>query len=239
MAIIKVNGNEYDIQSGITKGDNLYSLAEIVGEDKLYLDIKGEVDIPIAANDCIIILGGEDFAVGKSDIPDNPELRKPINLNLNGANIALSKHKITGKEIRENDKVLSNSKLYADLSGLPDQPIDDNCRLLIRDKDCFITIPVADDGIIDVEECAKNDRKPPKKQRQYKIKIDGEKYIADASHLSGKKILALAGMTWQEFGLQQKFKGGKREAIAPDQKIDLATPEVERFETVPKSPQQG
>ena len=239
MAIIKVNGKECDIQSGITKGDNLYSLAEIVGEDRLYLDIKGEVDIPIAANDFIIILGGEDFAVGKSDIPDNPELRKPINLNLNDASIALSMPKITGKEIRENDKVLSNSKLYADLSGLPDQPIDDDCRLLIRDKDCFITIPVAEDGVIDVEECAKNDRKPPKKQRQYKIKIDGKKYIANSSHLSGKQILALAGMVWQEFSLQQKFKGGKREAIAPDRKIDLAIPEVERFETIPKSPQQG
>lgn len=239
MITIKIDGEEYSIQSGLTKGDDLSSLVKISSEDKLYLDIKDEVDIPIEADDHIIILGGENFSVGKSDIPDNPGLRKPINLNLNSANIALSKPKITGKEIRENDKVLPNSKLYVDLPGLPDQPIDDNCRLVIKDKDCFITIPVSEDGVIDVEECAKNDRKTPTNQHQYKIKIDGEKYIADSSHLTGKQILALAGMRWQEFSLQQKFKGGKREAIDLDKKVDLATPEVERFETVPKNPQQG
>lgn len=239
MTTIKISSKEYNIQSVLTKGADLYLLAEILGEDKLYLDIKGEVDIPISQEDYIILLGGENFTTGQSDITDNPELRKPVKLNLNGFSITLSKPKVTGKEIRENDKVLSNSKLYADLSGLPDQSIDDDCRLIIRDKDCFITAPVTDDGSIDVEECTKNDRKPPKKQNKYKIKIDGEKYIADTSHLSGAQILALASKAWQEFSLQQKFKGGKREAIAPDQEVDLATQGVERFETVPKNPQQG
>lgn len=239
MNTIKINGVEKLINS-LVRGVDLYTLAKVSSPDKLFFDIKNEVDIPIAQDDYVILVGDENITVGQADIPDNPNLKQKISVNLNGENIAIHTAKITGQEIRKNDTAIgNNSWLYADLKNSSDQKIEDNFRLIIKNKDCFITIPASGDNIVDIEECAKHGRKPPKKQSKYKIKIDGKKYTADTYHLLGAKILDLAGKTSQNFGLQQKFKGGNRKTIEPSQKVDLATPGVERFETIPKNIQQG
>lgn len=238
MNMIKINGVEKSIL-GLAKGQKLCDLAEVSDKDRLFLDIKDEVDIPINQNDYIILAGGEIFTVGQSDIEDNPTLRQKISIQLNGEEIVLSVAKITGHDIRKEDITMESSKLYGDISNQPDQLIKDDFRLIVKHKDCFITIPSSEDGIIDVEECTKHDRKPPKGQNKYRIKIDGDKYITTTSHLLGKGILDLAGKTWQEFGLQQKFKGGKREVIDPNHDVDFSAKGVERFETIPKHPQQG
>lgn len=238
MSTIKINGIEKSI-FGLVRGDDLYKLADISDKDKLFLDIKGGVDIPVNQDDFIILAGGENFTVGQADIPDNPALRNKISIRLNGVGMDLGYPKIKGSDIRKNDTALESPKLYADIANSPDQHIADEWTLIVRDGECFITIPASSDDIVDIEECTKNDRKPPKRQSQYKIKIDAEKYIAKKSHLLGEEILTLAGKEWQVFNLQQKFKGGKREAIAHDQDVDLATKGVERFETIPKQAQQG
>ncbi len=236
---IKINSIKKSI-NGLIRGEDLCKLGEVQGADKLFLNVKGEIDIPVNQSDYIILKGDENFTVGQADIEDNPSLGKKIVIKLNGVDIEIEKAKIEGKDIRLKDQAIgSNSWLYADLDNLPDQKIEDSFTLIVVQGDCFITIPSADDGIIDIEECTNNDRKPPKQQSKYRIKIDGEKYIAKRSHLLGKEILALAGKEWQSFDLQQKLKGGKREVIGPEQKIDLSTKGVERFETVPKEAQQG
>lgn len=238
MNTIKINGIEKSI-FGLVGGNDLYKLADISTNDKLFLDIKGEIDIPVKPDDFIIITGGENFTVGQADIADNPAFRNKISIQLNGEKIELEHPKIKGGDICNKDIALESPKLYADIRNSPDQHIKNGWVLIVRDGDCFITIPTTSDGVIDVEECTKNDRKPPKLQRKYRIKIDGEKYIAEKSDLLGKEILALAGKEWQNFGLQQKFKGGKREEIKPEQKVDFSQKGVERFETVPKQAQQG
>ncbi len=235
---IKINGIEKSIL-GLFRGTDLYKLGEVSDADKLFLDIKGEVDIPVTQEDYIILTGGENFTAGKSDISDNPTLKQKISIKLNGVEIELSTPKITGSDIRKKDSTMESSQLYADISNQPDQYIADDFRLIVGNNTCFITIPFVDEEIIDIEECTKHDRKPPKGQKKYRIKIDGEKYIVERSHLLGKEILALAGKEWQQFGLQQKFKGGKREAIQPEKDVDFANKGVERFETVPKQAQQG
>lgn len=238
MNTIKINGIEKSI-SGLVSGSVLYDLADITNKDKLFLDIKGELDIPINKEDYIIIIGGENFTVGQADIPDNSELKNKISIKLNGKSIELSYPKIKGSDICKKDTDLELPKLYVDIQNSPDRHIEGDWNLIVRGGMCFITIPASPDDIVDVEECTKNDRKPPKRQSKYRIKIDGEKYISERPHLLGKEILALAGKEWQNFDLQQKFKGGKREAIKPEQEVDLSTKGVERFETVPKQAQQG
>lgn len=238
MNTVKINGIEKSI-FGLVKGDDLYKLTDISTDDKLFLDIKGEVDIPVKRDDFIIITGDENFTVGQADIADNPALGNKISIQLNGEKIELDHPKIKGSDICKIDIALESPKLYADISNSPDQHIKNEWVLIVRDGDCFITIPTTSDGVIDVEECAKNDRKPPKQQNKYKIKIDGKKYIVEKSYLLGKEILILAGKKWRNNTLNQKFKGGKRESIQPEQKVDLTTKGVERFETTPKQAQQG
>lgn len=216
MNTIKINGTEKSI-FGLVKGDYLYKLAGISNNDKLFLDIKDEVDIPIEKDDFIIISGGEKIIVGQADIPNNPKLRNKISIQLNGVNIELDRPKIKGGDICKKDTALESPKLYADITNSPDQYIEDVWTLIVRGDEHFITIP----------------------KNKYKIKIDGEKYITEKSHLLGKEILALTGKEWQKFDLQQKFKGGKREPIKPEKKVDLSIEGVERFETVPKQAQQG
>ena len=165
-------------------------------------------------------------------------MNNTILIKIDEKDIELSTTKITGREILERAKKQEH-KLY--IVGESDALIENDDNVTVKNDDCFITIPISalEDGVIDTGECAKHDCIPPKGQKKYRIQIDGEKYIVEQPHLLGKEILALAGKTWQEFSLQQKFKGGKREIIKPEQKVDFSTKGVERFETVPKHPQQG
>ena len=173
---VKVNGEERTVQLGLIKGESLYSQLKISNdEDRLFLDIQNEVDIPIKRSDFLVIEGNENFATGKSEIEDNPNLKKPISIKVDEQSINLSKPKITGKEIKKSCKDLSNSDLYIDLLNFPDQLIKDDFTLIViklgGDEYCFITVPVSDDNIIDTEECSRHNKKPPKKQDRYKIKV--------------------------------------------------------------------
>ena len=151
----------------------------------------------------------------------------------------LKNAKLTGHEIRKLDTELDASKLFVDLSSQVDVLIQDDWILVIQEKDCYITIPAGADDVIDLEECARNNRKPPKGQEHYKVKIDGEKYQVDKPMLTGLAILALVGKVFGEFSLNQKFHGGRRKPVAADQEIDLTQLGIERFETSPKQAQQG
>ena len=165
-----------------------------------------------------------------------------IIIKLNDKNVELSNTKITGNELKKNDTELDSCWLYVDIPNQPEQRIiDDEATLNVKNGAGFITIPSSalQEGIIDIAECAKYNRRPPKGQKKYRIKIDGEEYTIDKPHLLGKEILALAGKPWQEFRLQQKFKEGKRESIKPEQDVDFSNKGIERFEAVPEQAQQG
>tara|TARA_R110000772_G_scaffold19985_5_gene55547 strand:- start:770 stop:1084 length:315 start_codon:yes stop_codon:yes gene_type:complete len=86
--------------------------------------------------------------------------------------------------------------------------------------------------VVDLEEYACSDRPIPKRVKYYLIKVDKEK-IRVQSPITAKEILIAAGLDPSEYHLQQKFKGGKREKLEPDQEVDLKKPGIERFESVP------
>ena len=57
--------------------------------------------------------------------------------------------------------------------------------------------------------------------------------------MKGTEILRLVGKTYNEWSLNQKFCGGRRMSIKPEDSVDFTQKGIERFETVPKQAQQG
>ena len=235
---------EVEVTSGFFHVSLFYKKSGVDPKNQwLYLNQDKDIDIPLLPGDYIIIHGGEKILVGdiNTDIGENPNVRNPVRLNLNGKQLEsdIKQAKLTGNELRKFDTELDSSKLFADLSGQVDVFIQDDWLLVVQEKDCYITIPLGDDDAIDLEECARNNRKPPKGQECYKIKIDGEKYRVNKPMLTGLAILALVEKTFGDYSLNQKFHGGLRKPVEVDQEIDFTQLGVERFETAPKLAQQG
>ena len=236
--------SEVSIESGVTKAGDLYEKSGVTHEKKcLYLDREKDIDIPLFPDDHIILHGGERIFAGdpNAQIGENPAVRRPIVPTLNDGKVTsgLTHAKITGRELQRLDVELDSSKLFADLAGKVDVFIPENITIVVQDNDCYFTIPSGDDDDIDLEECSKHNRKPPKGQKGYKIKIDGKKHRVETAMLTGAAILALVGKTYAEWSLNWKADGGRRKAIEKDEEIDISEPGIERFETALLQAQQG
>lgn len=242
---IKLVDKPTEIESGLIKLDALYEKSGIdPGRQWLYLNKDKDIDIPLLLDDYIIIHGGEKIFVGdaNTEMGENPLVRNPVCPQFNGKHLepGIKTAKLSGFELRKLDTELDASKLFTDLSGQVDVFIQDDWVLVIQERDCYLTIPVSGDGAIDLEECARHGRKPPKGQKHYKIRIDGEKYKVDKPVLTGAAILALSsGKTFDEWTLNQKFHGGRRKPVEEEQEVDFSQPGIERFETIKKQAQQG
>lgn len=95
------------------------------------------------------------------------------------------------------------------------------------------------DEIVDLEEFAKANRKPPR-ARRYRIRIDKQHFVVEAQCLTGRELLQLAGKTPPErFMISQKLCGGQAKKIGLDEKADFTTPGVERFMTLPLDQTEG
>jgi hypothetical protein len=93
--------------------------------------------------------------------------------------------------------------------------------------------------LIDIEECFKADRKPPR-ARSYRIKVDREHFVVHAEHITGRGILELAGKVPPErFTLRQKLRGGQLRKVELDDPVDLREPGVECFKTLPRDQTEG
>ena len=242
---VKISGKQISVRPGLVRVADLRARAEVSGGSQVFLERKGDIDFPLGAEDALIIRGGEQFSLGeagKSGIDDNPPVRNPLACVLNGERIPEFKRpKVLGGELRGLDKTLTSSKLFADISGSPDALVGDEVRIVLQGGEEFFTIPAdaEEGGIVDLEKCAKSDRRPPKGQKGYRIRIDGEVKIARREKMTGAEILNLVGKNPDEWSLTQKFPRGKRERIEPDKAVNLAIAGVERFETSPKQIQQG
>src|SRR5215510_2107888 len=93
--------------------------------------------------------------------------------------------------------------------------------------------------VVDLEECAKANRKPPR-ARRYRIRIDKQHYVVEVPSMTGRELLHLAGkQPPTRYRLYQKFAGGERKSIDLDEKADFTTPGVERFMTLPLDQTEG
>jgi len=92
---------------------------------------------------------------------------------------------------------------------------------------------------VDLETLAKSGQRPPK-ARRYRIRIDESYYVVTKPHLTGRELLMLAGKHPPEaFILTEKIRGGAVRTIGLDEVVDLTTPGIERFNTLPREVQEG
>ena len=93
--------------------------------------------------------------------------------------------------------------------------------------------------LIDIEECGKSNRKPPK-ARHYRIRIDKDRYTVDVPSMTGRELLVLAAKSPPErWTISQKFHGGSTREIGAEEVVDFTEPGVERFMTLPLDQTEG
>lgn len=94
-------------------------------------------------------------------------------------------------------------------------------------------------GIIDLEQYAKEGKKPPKGHK-YRIRVDKQYYEVEVSEMTGSQILELAGkIPTNRYRLDQKLTGGRTQKIQLTDIVDFSTPGIERFLTLPLDQTEG
>lgn len=102
-----------------------------------------------------------------------------------------------------------------------------------------LTSDLSLDEIVDLEEYARTDRRPPQ-ARRYRIRIDAQRFVVHVPFMTGRQLLELAEKVPPErYRLFQKLRAGALEPVAFDQKVDFNTPGVERFLTLPLDQTEG
>lgn len=92
--------------------------------------------------------------------------------------------------------------------------------------------------LIDLEEWVKA-KKPARRAKRYRIRIDKEKFVVTVHEMTGKEILGLDGKTPDKYLLSQKFHVGRVEPVRPEQVVEFHRCEIERFQTLAKDPTEG
>lgn len=90
---------------------------------------------------------------------------------------------------------------------------------------------------IDVQAYAKAGKSVPT-TGPYKIRVNKDFHDWPSPTIKGRDIVKLAGKDAQKNAAYQ-FIHGKPERVQPEQEVDLTTPGVERFETLPLDQTEG
>lgn len=81
---------------------------------------------------------------------------------------------------------------------------------------------------------------PGQRPTIYRIQIDKPHYELENPTPTGRELLALAGKTpVEQFGIYLKIPGGQPQRIGLDEQVDLRTPGVDRFVTLPLDQTEG
>ena len=95
------------------------------------------------------------------------------------------------------------------------------------------------EDLVDLEEYAHQSRKPPR-AKQYRIRIDGQKYTVSAHGMTGRELLVLAGkQPVDAFMIVEKVHGEKPRRIGLDEYISFTKPGIEKFVTQPLGQTEG
>jgi hypothetical protein len=91
---------------------------------------------------------------------------------------------------------------------------------------------------VDVEECAKAGKRPPRAKR-YRIRIDRDRFGVQQPIVTKLELLALAGKSSEKWRVYQKLRGGQLDEVKDGEKVDLRERGVERFTTVEHTQTDG
>jgi len=95
------------------------------------------------------------------------------------------------------------------------------------------------EDVIDVEELAKAGKPVPRGTR-YRIRVDKTVIVVDGPTITGRDILLKAGRVPPErYRLDQKLRDGSTKKIELTEVVDLTTPGIERFMTIPLDQTEG
>lgn len=96
------------------------------------------------------------------------------------------------------------------------------------------------DVVVDLEECAKEGKRPPRTRHGYRIRINGEPLVICAATITGREVLQLAGLAPPErYTLRVKVRGERPRKVGLDEKVDLTEPGVEKFVALPRDQTEG
>lgn len=144
--VIYIDRQERQTFPGANFGSHLANLASLEPADQLLLEVEGEIDVPIAADDLIFIRGGEKFSIGPAVVgaPDNPVRRVPLRFKLNDHAFAhhagkLQHAKMTTAELKQATGE-EDVDLWADLDDIADVQVTDGTRIVLQNADKFFTV---------------------------------------------------------------------------------------------------
>jgi len=236
--LIQIDGQDHSLRGGFIEIADLYELAGC-GTKQLFLIQNDGLEIPLLPDEHLHVHGDEILKTKKTlgeEVVLPPSAVKPV---FNGSrNIVIPSAKITGKELKAFDSDLPEGRLFVETNDEVDVEVTDDMALVLQDHDAYFIIPPSSGNVIDHEECGRHNRQLPRGFK-YSIRIDSVKHTVDSATISGAEILALVEKRTDEWSLNKKWHGGKRERVDADDQINLTHCGIERFETVPKQAQQG
>jgi hypothetical protein len=95
------------------------------------------------------------------------------------------------------------------------------------------------DEIIDLEEYAKQGKRPPL-AKGYRILVNGDAYVVHDPKPTGREILTLAGLLpAEDYTLRVKRAGERPEKVGLNEQVDLRHPGVEKFKALPRDQTEG
>ena len=236
---IEIRGRRFEVSLGLRRVDELLALAG-GSERPLLFERVDEAATPLDPSDHILLRGGERLVEGGVVGEEGRRLSQPIRFMFNGQALELDCAKADGRTLKANDAEFPDGRLFVESVDEVDVEVADDATVVVREEDVYFVVPRSPDGDdgIDLEECGKHGRRPPRGHR-YRIRVDGEKLMWDAATITGAQVLALVDKNYQDWTLNEKHHGGRRTRVAPDAVVDLCSPGVERFETVRHQAQQG
>lgn len=152
---IKIDGIAHVVHPGLVQGRELFELVGgLSAPAQLLIDLDGEIDIPVIADDYLVIRGGERFVIGdgRPPIDDNPCLKHPVRIKLNGHEVeqeaAFHRPKVTIEDIRRLDpNAQPGDGVILDLRGLADEVFPPSARLILHGGEEFLTVPCGNVGL--------------------------------------------------------------------------------------------
>lgn len=91
---------------------------------------------------------------------------------------------------------------------------------------------------IDIEETAKKGDKPPHENVIYRFRVGKVHAESEQRFITGREIMQKVGLNPDENKLYQRIHGNQK-PVGLDEKVDLAEPGLERFDTIPLDPSEG
>jgi hypothetical protein len=112
-------------------------------------------------------------------------------------------------------------------------------RLLAKAEELTEEIEELIDDVIDLEQYAKEGRRPPR-ARGYRFKVNDDIFEWPKPTITGREVLTLAGLVPPEnYRLRLKIAGGKPEPIGLDETVDLRRHGVEKFRAIRNGQSEG